>query len=77
MLLFSIKKVLKSIIYNISYIFLFYGLPPKIKIFNTLWKKNKIYEVDLDIIKNVIKDCDGNLQKITNNDKIYMLIPSC
>ena len=57
-------------------------------------KYKEIYEVDIDIIKNVIKDCDvklkeinnmidkknkkqkgGKLQKITNNDKIYMLIP--
>ena len=57
-------------------------------------KYKEIYEVNIDIIKNVIKDCDvklkeindiidkknkkqkgGNLQKITNNDKIYMLIP--
>ena len=60
-----------------------------------LYRKYKeIYEVDLDIIKNVIKDCNvklkeindmidkknkkqkgGKIQKITNNDKIYMLIP--
>ena len=58
-------------------------------------KYKEIYEVDLDIIKNVIKDCDvklkeinnmidkknkkqtgGKIQKITNNDKIYILIPS-
>jgi len=58
-------------------------------------KYKEIYEVDIDIIKNVIKDCDvklkeindmidkknkkqkgGKLQKITNNDKIYMLIPN-
>jgi len=57
-------------------------------------KYKEIYEVDLDIIKNVIKDCDiklkqinnmiekknikhngGGLQKITANDKIYLLIP--
>jgi hypothetical protein len=63
-------------------------------------KYKEIYEVDIDIIKNVIKDCDvklkeindiidkkqkknkntilygGQLQKIINNTKIYMLIPS-
>ena len=58
-------------------------------------KYKEIYEVDLDIIKNVIKDCDvklkeindmidkknkkqkgGNIQKITTNNKIYMLIPN-
>jgi phage anti-repressor protein len=58
-------------------------------------KYKEIYEVDIDIIKNVIKDCDvklkeinnmidkknkkqkgGKMQKITENDKIYMLIPS-
>lgn len=58
-------------------------------------KYKEIYEVDIDIIKNVIKDCDvklkeindmidkknkkqkgGKLHKITNNDKMYMLIPS-
>ena len=58
-------------------------------------KYKEIYQVDLDIIKKVIKDCDvklkeindmidkknkkqngGNLQKITNNDKIYLLIPT-
>ncbi len=58
-------------------------------------KYKEIYEVDIDIIKNVIKDCDvklkeindmidkknkklkgGKLQKITPNDKIYMLIPA-
>jgi phage anti-repressor protein len=57
-------------------------------------KYKEIYEVDLDIIKNVIKDCDvklkeinnmidkknrkqkgGKLQKITEFDKIYLLIP--
>jgi phage anti-repressor protein len=58
-------------------------------------KYKEIYEVNIDIIKNVIKDCDvklneinnmidkknkkqkgGKLHKITENDKIYMLIPS-
>ncbi len=58
-------------------------------------KYKEIYEVDLDIIKNVIKDCDvklkeindmidkknkklkgGTIYKITENDKIYMLIPT-
>ncbi len=58
-------------------------------------KYKEIYEVDIDIIKNVIKDCDvklkeindmidkknkklkgGTIHKITENDKIYMLIPS-
>ena len=58
-------------------------------------KYKEIYEVDLDIIKNVIKDCDvklkeindmidkknkklkgGTIHKITENDKIYILIPS-
>jgi hypothetical protein len=36
MLLFSIKKVLKSIIYNISYIFLFWGIARKIKIYEKI-----------------------------------------
>jgi hypothetical protein len=58
-------------------------------------KYKEIYEVDIDIIKNVIKDCDvklkeinnmidkknkkqkgGKMQKITESDKIYLLIPS-
>ena len=58
-------------------------------------KYKEIYEVDIDIIKNVIKDCDvklkeinnmidkknkkqkgGKIQKITESDKIYLLIPS-
>ena len=58
-------------------------------------KYKEIYQVDLNIIKKVIKDCDiklkqinnmidennkkqkgGNLQKITDNDKIYLLIPN-
>lgn len=58
-------------------------------------KYKEIYEVDIDIIKNVIKDCDvklkeindmidkknkklkgGKLHKITEKDKIYMLIPT-
>jgi phage anti-repressor protein len=58
-------------------------------------KYKEIYQVDLDIIKNVIKDCDvklkeindminkknntqkgGQLQNITNSDKIFLLIPS-
>lgn len=58
-------------------------------------KYKEIYEVDLDIIKNIIKNCDvklneinnmidkknkkqkgGKSQKITNNDKIFLLIPS-
>jgi len=57
-------------------------------------KYKEIYEVDIDIIKNVIKDCDvklkeinnmidkknkkqkgGKIQKITESDKIYLLIP--
>ena len=57
-------------------------------------KYKEIYRVDLDIIKNVIKDCDikikeinekidfknnlkrnNNLKKITNDNKLYMLIP--
>ena len=63
---------------------------------NAQYRKYKeIYEVDLDIIKNVIKDCDvklteinnmidkknkkqkgGNIKKITEDDKIYLLIPN-
>lgn len=58
-------------------------------------KYKEIYEVDLDIIKEVVEDCDvklkqindmidnknkkqkgGKLQKITENDKIYLLIPT-
>jgi len=58
-------------------------------------KYKEIYQVDLNIIKKVIKDCDiklkqinnmidennkkqkgGNLQKITDSDKIYLLIPN-
>lgn len=58
-------------------------------------KYKEIYEVDLDIIKNVIKDCDvklkqindmiekknkkqkgGKVNKITDDDKIFLLIPS-
>ena len=58
-------------------------------------KYKEIYQVDLNIIKKVIKDCDiklkqinnmidennkkqkgGNLKKITDNDKIYLLIPN-
>ena len=58
-------------------------------------KYKEIYQVDLDIIKEVIKDCDtkliqindaidkknkkikgGAINKITNIDKIFMLIPS-
>ena len=58
-------------------------------------KYKEIYEVDIDIIKNIIKDCDvklkeinnmidkknkkqkgGKIQKITESDKIYLLIPS-
>ena len=60
-------------------------------------KYKEIYQVDLDIMKNVIKDCDVKLKEIndmidkknkkqkggkilqnnvTNNDKLYLLIPS-
>ena len=58
-------------------------------------KYKEIYEVDLNIIKHIIKDCDiklkqinksinnknkklkgGNILNITQNDKIYLLIPS-
>ncbi len=58
-------------------------------------KYKEIYQVDIDIIKLVIKDCDvklkeinnmidkknkkqkgGTLNKITQNDKIYLLIPT-
>jgi phage anti-repressor protein len=57
-------------------------------------KYKEIYEVNLDIIRNVIKDCDvklkeinnmidkknkkqkgGTIKNITENDKIYLLIP--
>jgi transcriptional antiterminator len=58
-------------------------------------KYKEIYQVDIDIIKKVIKDCNtklkeindsidrknkklkgGNLKHITENDKIYLLIPN-
>jgi phage anti-repressor protein len=58
-------------------------------------KYKEIYQVDIDIIKQVIKDCDvklkqinnmidkknkkqvgGKIPNITENDKIYLLIPS-
>lgn len=57
-------------------------------------KYKEIYEVDLDIIRSIIKDCDikltqinksindknkklkgGHIKKITEDDKIYLLIP--
>jgi phage anti-repressor protein len=57
-------------------------------------KYKEIYQVDLDIVKDVIKDCDKNLKQIndmiirnnkkkggdkstvTNNDRLFMLIPN-
>jgi hypothetical protein len=58
-------------------------------------KYKEIYQVDIDIIKKVIEDCDvklkqinnmidkknkkqngGRIQQITENDKLYLLIPS-
>ena len=58
-------------------------------------KYKEIYEIDLNILKCIIKDCDtklneinksinnknkklkgGNILNITQNDKIYLLIPS-
>jgi hypothetical protein len=59
-------------------------------------KYKEIYQVDLNIIKSVIKDCDANINvinkeidtknkkmkggnminKIDDNEKLYLLIPS-
>jgi hypothetical protein len=52
-------------------------------------KYKEIYQVDLEIIKNLIKNCDaginkeienknqkgGNIKKIDKNEKLYLLIP--